>query len=92
MIQETKVKRRAQRIARQLLTAMLASCLTAGLIGCALMKPRATVIDPNTQVIRLTARTNYAAPCNGYFVPDATMLRVLDRLTEKDVFGPDAKQ
>lgn len=70
---------------RLLSAALLAICLSSGLIACRHLPVK--VIDPNTTVSRLPAGTNYVAPVDGYFVPDATMLRILDRLSEKDVFG-----
>jgi hypothetical protein len=29
----------------------------------------------------------FTPQCDGYFVPDSTMLRLLDRLSEEEVFG-----
>lgn len=73
------------RIVKRLQTAMLATCLLAGLTGC--LAPRTKVLDPNSDSVKVTKGTPYAPPCDGYFVPDSTMLRILDRLSDKDVFG-----
>ena len=70
---------------RLLRTALLASCLISGLTGC--LHPKTKVLDPNTDPVRMFKGTNYAPVCDGYFVPDSKMLQILDRLTEKDVFG-----
>lgn len=73
---------------KRLWTGLLAICLSAGLTGCALLgRPATKVLDPNTAVVRMLKAAPYTPPCDGYFVPDATMLRVLDQLGEKDVFG-----
>ncbi len=71
--------------AMRLRAGLLAICLMSGLAGC--LHPRTKVIDPNTEVCRLPSGTNWTTPRDGYFVPDATMLRILDRLSEKDVYG-----
>ena len=62
--------------------AVLSICLTGGLTACRHTK----VIDPNTATVRMTKGLPFTPVSDGYFVPDATMLRVLDRLSEKDVF------
>lgn len=70
---------------KRLRTALLVSCLSTGLIGC--LHPKVKVLDPNTSVTRQLKGQMYIPPSDGYFVPDSTMLRILDRLSEKDVFG-----
>ena len=65
--------------------ALLASCLMSGLTGC--LHPAVKVLDPNTAVTRALKGAALVPPCDGYFVPDATMLRIEDRLSEKDVWG-----
>lgn len=67
------------RTRRLLRTALLAICLSTGLTACRHVK--VVVIDQNTTVVRITN----GVP--GYFVPDATMKRILDRLSEEEVFG-----
>jgi hypothetical protein len=65
---------------------LLASCLSIGLTGC--LHTQAKVLDPNTTVSPLLPRgTNFMTPSAGYFVPESTMLRLLDRLSEREVFG-----
>lgn len=74
------------KIATRLQTALLASCLMIGLTGCGLL-PKANVLDPNRDAVRMPKGVPYAPPCDGYFVPDARMLELLDKLSQKDVFG-----
>lgn len=73
------------RIVRRLGPVMLGSCLAIGLIGCAHPAPK--VLDPCSDPVRLPKGTNWTAVTDGYFVPDATMLRILDHLSEQDVWG-----
>ncbi|HEV2391076.1 MAG TPA: hypothetical protein VG146_01800 [Verrucomicrobiae bacterium] len=80
-----KIKMHATKTGRRLPMVLLAICLTAGLTGC--LHPQVKVIDPTTTVQRLPRGTNVTACVDGYFVPDATMLRILDHLGELDVFG-----
>ena len=58
----------------------------SGLTGCALL-PKAKVLDPNRDPVRMSKAVPYAPSCDGYFVPDARMLELLDKLSQKDVFG-----
>lgn len=69
--------------ARLLQTALLAIFLGSVSIGCRATK----VLDPTTDPQRIKKRVPFTPPVDGYFLPDATMLRVLDHLSEKDVFG-----
>ena len=64
-------------------------CLSSALTAC--RHPRVKVIDPNTAVVRVEGTNTFTPPTPGYFVPDATMLRIMDRLSEKDVFGTEGK-
>jgi hypothetical protein len=85
-----KTKSRKRRIARLLRRALPAGFLSIGLTSCALFqKPAVKVIDPNTTVMRVARGTNFQALVDGYFVPDATMWRILDQLGEKSVFGEE---
>ena len=83
MIRETKSQNRKTRTGKRLLMGLLAICLTSGLTACRATK----VIDPNTATVRMTKGQPFTPVCDGYFLPDSVMLRVLDRLSEKDVFG-----
>lgn len=74
------------KIVKRLPTALLGICLLSGLTGC--LAPRTKVLDPNSDPVRMAKGVPYGPPCDGYFVPDSTMLRILDRLSDKDVFGP----
>lgn len=65
--------------------ALLATCLCSVSTGC--QGPKVKLIDPTTTPERVTVGQQYNPPCDGYFVPDATLHRVLDQVTEKDVFG-----
>lgn len=65
--------------------ALVAISLSAGSIGC--RHPGPKLIDPNTTVVRLQGTNVFTPPVPGYFVPDATYLRILDRLSEKEVYG-----
>lgn len=62
---------------------MLVLCLSIGLTACV----RTKVIDPNTTPVRMPAGQPTTPAVDGYFVPDATMLRILDRAAELDVWG-----
>lgn len=73
------------RTAKRLLTGLLATCWISGLTGC--LHPATKVLDPNTATVRVLKATPYTPPGDGYFVPDAKMLELLDRLSEKDVFA-----
>jgi len=71
------------RTEQRLLLALLVICCSAVLAACSHVR----VIDPNTSIVQVTAGTTNVAPVNGYFVPDATMLRLMDRLSELEVWG-----
>lgn len=71
--------------AKRLILATVLMSLTVGSTGC--LAPRTKVLDPNNDAMRILKAVPYIPPCDGYFVPDAKMLEILDRLTEKDVFG-----
>lgn len=62
---------------------MLASFLTVALTACQHTK----ILDPNTATVRMTKAVPFAPVSDGYFVPDSTMLKILDQLGEKDVSG-----
>ena len=82
---ERKTKRNVKKIAQLLPLALLATCLSLGSISCRQVQVK--VLSPETSVTRLLIGTNYTPVVDGYFVPDATMLRILDQLGEKSVFG-----
>lgn len=69
---------------RQLQTAMLIAsivCSMTLLYGCA---RKVVVIDGTKAVTRLPLGQTFTAPQNGYFVPDARMKEILDRLAERE--------
>jgi hypothetical protein len=53
------------------------------LTGC--LHPK--VLDPNRDPVRMLKAVPFTPVCDGYFVPDSKMLEILDRLSEKDVWG-----
>lgn len=86
MTRVTNCKPNSMKTAKPLLTALLVSCSMSGLTGCTLL-PKAKVLDPNRDAARMSRDVPYTPPCDGYFVPDARMLELLDKLSQKDVFG-----
>lgn len=71
------------RTEQRLLLALLAICCSAVLAACSHVK----VIDPNTTIVQVKAGTTNVPAVDGYFVPEATMLRLMDRLSEIEVWG-----
>lgn len=71
----------------KLLPMAMLTLLTASLIplstGC-VRKPKVVVIDGSKLVTRLPAGQMFTPPIKGYFVPDARMKEILDRLAEKE--------
>lgn len=67
-------------------TALAASVLTICSTGCLHTRPP-RVLDPFMDPVRMEKLKPYAPPCDGYFIPDAKMKQILDRLSEIDVFG-----
>ncbi len=65
--------------------ALLVSALSVCLTGCLHPNPKVKVIDPYSTVTRLPAGTNWVAPVNGYFIPDARMHQLLDVLSEREL-------
>jgi hypothetical protein len=45
------------------------------------------VLSADKAVVRLPAGKSYTPASDGYFVPQGRMQDILDRLSEKDVFG-----
>jgi hypothetical protein len=56
-----------------------------GLAGCSLMRPKLRVLSADKVVVAMPAGKPYTPADDGYFVPKARMLDILDRLSEKDV-------
>ncbi len=75
--------------AKLLQMALLVTCLSLGSTGC--LHPRTKVLDPNTTVVKIPKAVPFTPVSDGYFVPDSTMLRLLDQLSNKDVFGTPGK-
>jgi hypothetical protein len=71
------------RTAKRLQRALLASFCCAALTGCVTTK----ILDPTTDPQPVQRNVPFTPPADGYFIPESTMLRILDRLSEKDVFG-----
>lgn len=69
------------KMTRRLLAAMLICCSIQGCVT------RARIIPANKVVERLEAGKPFSPISPGYFVPDARMKEILDRLAEKEVFG-----
>ena len=68
-------------LARTLIISTL--CLIPVLTGC-----HATLVLPADRVVvAMPAGEAYTPDFDGYFVPKARMLDILDRLSEKEVFG-----
>ena len=59
----------------------------SALTGCALTKPKMLVLPADKAVVALAAGSVFTNSIPGYFVPKARMQEILDRLSEKDVFG-----
>jgi hypothetical protein len=68
----------------RLMPLILIACSTSGLTGCA---HRLVVLPADKTVVRLPAGKPYTPSSDGYFVPQGRMQDILDRLSEKDVFG-----
>lgn len=67
-----------------LMTLMLS--WTSVLTGC--VHPKVIVLPADRSVTRMPAGKPYTPEIPGYFVPDARMLDILNRLSAKDAFGP----
>ena len=67
------------RLARLLLTAMLSASTLSLTSGCT----RLVVISSDKEVVRL--RSGQTSPKDGYLVPDARMLEILDALGKREV-------
>lgn len=78
MTRTRSARKNEPRMKKRLLTALLAAVLSLCWTGC--QSPK--VIDPYSSIIRLPAGKPYTPPADGYFVPDARMRQILDRLSE----------
>lgn len=65
------------------------ACSISVLTGCSLLKPKITVLSADRVIVAMPAGKPCTPADDGYFVPKARMLDILDRLSEKDVFGDD---
>lgn len=70
--------------AKRLLLVVLMSCCVSVLTGC---RHVPVVLDPNRDAQRMEAGQPFTPPGPGYFVPDALMLEVMDKVGDRDVFG-----
>ena len=57
------------------------------LTGCALAQRKVLVLPADRVVVAMPAGEAYTPVEDGYFVPKTRMKDILDRLSEKDVFG-----
>jgi hypothetical protein len=62
----------------------LTLCLTIALTGCA---HTILILPADRVVVEMRAGKHYAPQFDGYYVPKARMMEILDRLSEKEVFG-----
>lgn len=85
MNREPKIKRNMMKMLKLLPLAILTAFLTIGLTACQTAKIK--VLDPNTAVVKVPKAVPYTPPSDGFFVPESTMLRILNRLSDEDVFG-----
>jgi hypothetical protein len=61
-------------------------CLSAGLTGWGCLHRPLLVLPADKVVVPLPAYQAYTPEFDGYFVPKARMLDILNRLSEKEIF------
>lgn len=70
------------------MTLGLMLCLSIGSTACA---HRTTVLSADRVVVGVKAGEQYTPSSDGFFVPKARMLDIMDRLSEKEIFGTSEK-